>query len=52
MSCPAGRDLAEGLAHLGGKLLERMSDIDVKRAMKWLVTAIGAAMLLKAAGWL
>ena len=37
---------------LGGKLLERMSDVDFKRAMKWLVTAIGAAMLLKAAGWL
>lgn len=37
---------------LGGKLLERMTDIDFKRAMKWLVTAIGAAMLLKAAGWL
>jgi uncharacterized protein len=36
---------------LGGKLLERMSDIDFKRAMKWLVTAVGAAMLLKAAGW-
>jgi uncharacterized membrane protein YfcA len=37
---------------LGGKLLERMSDVDFKRAMKWMVTAIGAAMLLKAAGWL
>lgn len=37
---------------LGGKLLERMSDVDFKRAMKGLVTAIGAAMLLKAAGWL
>lgn len=37
---------------LGGKLLERMSDVDFKRAMKWLVTAIGAAMLLKSAGWL
>ena len=37
---------------LGGELLERMSDVDFKRAMKWLVTAIGAAMLLKAAGWL
>lgn len=37
---------------LGGKLLERMSDVDFKRAMKWLVTAVGAAMLLKAAGWL
>ena len=37
---------------LGGQLLERMSDIDFKRAMKWLVTAIGAAMLLKASGWL
>jgi uncharacterized membrane protein YfcA len=37
---------------LGGKLLERMSDVDFKRAMKWLVTAIGTAMLLKAAGWL
>lgn len=36
----------------GGQLLERMSDVDFKRAMKWLVTAIGAAMLLKAAGWL
>ncbi|MFN7165079.1 MAG: TSUP family transporter [Hyphomonas sp.] len=36
---------------LGGKLLERMSDVDFKRAMKCLVTAIGAAMLLKAAGW-
>ena len=37
---------------LGGKLLERMSDVDFKRAMKWLVTAIGAVMLLKAAEWL
>ncbi|MEX1250462.1 MAG: sulfite exporter TauE/SafE family protein [Hyphomonas sp.] len=37
---------------LGGKLLEGMSDVDFKRAMKWLVTAIGAAMLLKASGWL
>lgn len=37
---------------LGGKLLEGMSDVDFKRAMKWLVTAVGAAMLLKAAGWL
>ena len=31
---------------LGSKLLERMSDVDFKRAMKWLVTAIGAVMLL------
>jgi uncharacterized membrane protein YfcA len=37
---------------LGGKLLERMSDVDFKRTMKWLVTAIGAVMLLKAAEWL
>lgn len=37
---------------LGGKLLERMSDVDFKRAMKALVTAIGAAMLMRAAGWL
>ncbi len=37
---------------LGGKLLERMSDVDFKRAMKRLVTAIGAVRLLKAAEWL
>lgn len=37
---------------LGGKLLEKMTDIDFRRWMKWLVTAIGGVMLLRAAGWL
>jgi len=37
---------------LGGKVLERMTDVNFKRGMKYLVTAIGAVMLMKAAGWL
>jgi uncharacterized membrane protein YfcA len=37
---------------LGGKVLDRMSDVNFKRGMKYLVTAIGAVMLLKAAGLL
>lgn len=37
---------------LGGKVLNRMSDVNFKRGMKYLVTAIGAVMLIKAAGWL
>ena len=37
---------------LGGKVLDRMSDVNFKRGMKYLVTAIGAVMLLRAAGWL
>ena len=37
---------------LGGKVLDRMSDVNFKRGMKYLVTAIGAVMLMKAAGWL
>ena len=37
---------------LGAKVLERMSDVNFKRGMKYLVTVIGAVMLMKAAGWL
>jgi uncharacterized membrane protein YfcA len=37
---------------LGGKVLERMTDVNFKKGMKYLVTAIGAVMLMKAAGWL
>ncbi|MEZ5945884.1 MAG: sulfite exporter TauE/SafE family protein [Hyphomonas sp.] len=37
---------------LGGKVLDRMSDVNFKRYMRYLVTAIGAVMLMKAAGWL
>lgn len=37
---------------LGGKVLDRMSDVNFKRGMKYLLTAIGAVMLMKAAGWL
>jgi uncharacterized protein len=37
---------------LGGKVLDRMTDVNFKRGMKYLVTAIGAVMLMKAAGWL
>lgn len=37
---------------LGGKVLQRMSDVNFKRGMKYLVTAIGAVMLMKAVGWL
>jgi len=37
---------------LGGKVLERMTDVNFKRGMKYLVTAVGAVMLMKAAGWL
>ncbi|MEZ5997517.1 MAG: sulfite exporter TauE/SafE family protein [Hyphomonas sp.] len=37
---------------LGGKVLDRMSDVNFKKGMKYLVTAIGAVMLMKAAGWL
>ena len=29
-----------------------MTDVNFKRGMKYLVTAIGAVMLMKAAGWL
>lgn len=36
---------------LGGKVLERMTDIDFRRWMKWLVTGIGIYMLIRAAGW-
>ncbi len=35
---------------LGGKLLERMSDVDFKAAMKWLVTVVGAVMLARGFG--
>jgi len=35
---------------LGGKVLEVMSDVNFKAWMKWLVTGIGAVMLLRAAG--
>ena len=37
---------------LGGKVLDRLSDVNFRRGMKYLVTAIGAVMLIKAAGWL
>ncbi|OYW85589.1 MAG: hypothetical protein B7Z22_08280 [Hyphomonas sp. 32-62-5] len=37
---------------LGGKLLERMTDIDFRRWMRLLVTAVGLFMLTRAAGWL
>ena len=37
---------------LGGMVLNRMSDVNFRRGMKYLVTAIGAVMLMKAAGWL
>lgn len=35
---------------LGGKFLERMSDVDFKAIMKWLVTAIGVIMLARGLG--
>ncbi len=35
---------------LGGKLLERMSDVDFKAALKGLVTLIGAVMLARGSG--
>ncbi|HPF23283.1 MAG TPA: sulfite exporter TauE/SafE family protein [Hyphomonas sp.] len=37
---------------LGGKVLDRMTDVNFRRGMKYLVTAIGAVMFMKAAGWL
>jgi uncharacterized membrane protein YfcA len=37
---------------LGGKLLEKMTDIDFRFWMRWLVTAVGIFMLIRAAGWL
>lgn len=37
---------------LGGKVLEKMTDVDFKKWMKYLVTAVGAVMLIKAAGWI
>lgn len=37
---------------LGGKLLEKMTDVHFRRWMRWLVTAIGAVMAMRAAGWL
>lgn len=37
---------------LGGKVLQMMSDVNFKRGMKYLVTAIGLIMLARAAGWL
>lgn len=39
-------------ATLGGYVLEKMTDVDFKKWMRYLVTAIGAVMLLKAAGWM
>ena len=36
----------------GSELVERLGNIDLKRPVKWLVSAICAAVLLKAAGWL
>jgi len=35
---------------LGGLVLERMTDVNFKRWMKWLVTAIGAVLLARAFG--
>lgn len=37
---------------LGGKVLNRMSDVNFKKGMKYLVTVIGIVMLARAAGWL
>ncbi|WP_273241045.1 sulfite exporter TauE/SafE family protein [Hyphomonas atlantica corrig.] len=37
---------------LGGKVLDRMSDLNFKRGMKYLVTAVGVVLLMRAAGWL
>lgn len=37
---------------LGGKLLEKMTDIDFRRWMRLLVSAVGVFMLSRAAGWL
>ncbi|RAN38320.1 sulfite exporter TauE/SafE family protein [Hyphomonas pacifica] len=37
---------------LGGKVLDRMSDVNFKRGMKYLVTAVGIVMFIKAVGWL
>lgn len=37
---------------LGGKLLEAMTDVDFRRWMRWLVTAVGVFMLIRASGWL
>ncbi|KCZ55011.1 hypothetical protein HY29_02040 [Hyphomonas beringensis] len=37
---------------LGGKVLDRLSDVNFKRGMKYLVTAVGIVMFMKAAGWL
>lgn len=36
---------------LGGKLLEKMTDVDFRRWMKWLVTAVGLFMLARGLGW-
>ncbi len=35
---------------LGGRVLDRMSDVNFKAAMKWLVTAVCAVMLLRGLG--
>lgn len=37
---------------VGGHLLEKMTDVDFRRWMKWLVTLVCGVMLLRAAGWL
>ncbi len=37
---------------LGGRVLARMSDVNFRNWLKWLVTAIGLVMLARAAGWL
>ena len=37
---------------LGGLVLERMSDVNFKRWMRWLVTVIGLVYLARAAGFL
>ncbi len=34
---------------LGGQILDRMSDVDFKRWLKWIVTAVGAVYLVQAA---
>lgn len=42
--------IAMSCTWLGGKVLEVMSEVNFRAWMKWLVTAIGAVMLLRAVG--
>ena len=37
---------------LGGRILERLNDVDFKRWTRWIVTAIGAVYLAQAAALL